>query len=450
MISPYSIYFHICTMIVYKFGGTSLGNAQRMKSVADLVTRDPIRKVVVLSAVSGTTDTLIRLSKASQADGELILAAMEQQYEQYVQELLESEEGRHAATRFLGRTFSSLRDTLAQPMARDERWFVSFGEIMSTSLFILLMTERQVDAAFLPALDIMRTKEGEPDMPLVTSLLATQLEGIGPKYIYITQGYICRNEDGDIDNLRRGGSDYSATIIGAALPADEIQIWTDIDGVHNNDPRIVKKTTRIDELSYAEAAELAYFGAKILHPLCVRPARQAKVPIRLLNTLNPEAEGTLIHSEDAAEASGPKAVAAKDGIIAINIRSSHMLMAYGFLKKIFEVFEKHKTSVDMITTSEVAVSLTIDDPTHLDDIVAELEHSATIAVDRDQTIICVVGAFKKDENGIAVQVLNPLRHIPIRMISSGGSESNISILIDSKYKQQALEALNEDLFHQKP
>jgi aspartate kinase len=251
-----------------------------------------------------------------------------------------------------------------------------------------------------------------------------------------------------IDNLRRGGSDYSATIIGAALDAKEIQIWTDIDGVHNNDPRIVKKTTRIDELSYAEAAELAYFGAKILHPLCVRPARQAQVPIRLLNTLNPEAEGTLIHSEDISDSGGPKAVAAKDGIIAINIRSSHMLMAYGFLRKIFEVFESNKTPVDMITTSEVAVSLTIDDATHLDKIVSDLEHFSTVHVDRDQTIICVVGAFRKDENGIAVQVLNPLKHIPIRMISSGGSESNISILIDSHYKQQALEALNKDLFNQ--
>jgi aspartate kinase len=309
------------------------------------------------------------------------------------------------------------------------------------------MTEQKQSAAFLPALDFMRIREGEPDMELTTRLLREQINVAGEKQLYITQGYICRNESGEIDNLRRGGSDYSATIIGAALVADEIQIWTDIDGVHNNDPRIVRKTMRIDELSYAEAAELAYFGAKILHPLCVRPARQARVPIRLLNTLNPEAEGTIIHSEDATAASGPKAVAAKDGITAINIRSSHMLMAHGFLKKIFEVFEHHRTSVDMITTSEVAVSLTIDDTGSLDAIIAELEQLGTIHVDRDQTIICVVGAFKKDDNGIAVQVLNPLRQIPIRMISSGGSESNISILIDSKYKQQALEALNEELIN---
>ncbi len=266
--------------------------------------------------------------------------------------------------------------------------------------------------------------------------------------IYITQGYICRNEFDEIDNLQRGGSDYSATIIGAAIEAAEIQIWTDIDGVHNNDPRVVKKTSRIDELSYAEAAELAYFGAKILHPLCVRPAREAGVPIRLLNTLNPGSEGTIIHRENLNEVAGVKAVAAKDGIIAINIRSSHMLMAHGFLKKIFDVFENHKTSVDMITTAEVAVSLTIDDDRFLDLIIKDLQHYGTITVDKNQSIICVVGAFSKDESGIAIQVLEPLKDIPIRMISSGGSESNISVLIDSKFKLQALEALNKDLFGQ--
>lgn len=436
-------------MLVYKFGGTSLGNAARMKSVADLVTRDQQQKIVVLSAVSGTTDTLIKLSKASRADGELILAGMEQQYEAYIHELLTTDEHRKAANEFIQHTLEKLRERLPDPAPRDERWFVSFGEMISTSLFLLyLVSSKQIDAAALPALGFMRTKEGEPAMATIATLLRQHLSADPDKYIYVTQGYICLNENGEIDNLRRGGSDYSATIIGAAIQAKEIQIWTDIDGVHNNDPRIVKKTSRIDEMSYAEAAELAYFGAKILHPLCVRPARQAQIPIRLLNTLNPDAEGTLIHSEDALQTAGPKAVAAKDGIIAINIRSSHMLMAYGFLKKIFEVFEKHKTSVDMITTSEVAVSLTIDDDTHLDAITEELSHFATIAVDRDQTIICVVGAFTKDENGIAIQVLNPLRNIPIRMISSGGSESNISILIDSAYKKQALEALNEGLFAQ--
>ena len=435
-------------MLVYKFGGTSLGNADRMKSVANLITRDKEQKIVVLSAVSGTTDTLIKLSRANEQDGLEILFQLEAQYKKYVDELLSTQESKNAANHFLAVKFAELSDLLSTSMPRDERVFVSFGEIMSTSLFLIYVTESGISSALLPALDFMRIEEGEPDMPRIKNLLKGVIDKASPKDIYITQGYICRNEYGEIDNLRRGGSDYSATIIGAALEAKEIQIWTDIDGVHNNDPRIVKKTTRIDELSYAEAAELAYFGAKILHPLCVRPARQAQVPIRLLNTLNPEAEGTLIHSEDISDSGGPKAVAAKDGIIAINIRSSHMLMAYGFLRKIFEVFESNKTPVDMITTSEVAVSLTIDDPTHLDKIVSDLQHFSTVHVDRDQTIICVVGAFRKDENGIAVQVLNPLKHIPIRMISSGGSESNISILIDSHFKQQALEALNKDLFNQ--
>lgn len=435
-------------MIIYKFGGTSLGNATRMKSVADLITRDDKQKIVVLSAVSGTTDALIRLSKATMAEGEQQLETMRTLYHKYVEELLADRVRKDAAMDFLEKKFAALHDGLNKRVPRDERWFVSFGEIMSTTLFYHLMQERNVNAAFLPALDFMRTREGEPDMDQISHLLTQQLESLGSKYIYVTQGYICRNENGEIDNLRRGGSDYSATIIGAAIKADEIQIWTDIDGVHNNDPRIVKKTTRIDELSYAEAAELAYFGAKILHPLCVRPAREAGVPIRLLNTLNPEAEGTIIHRENLNETGGPKAVAAKDGITAINIRSSNMLMAYGFLRKVFEVFEYHKTPVDMITTSEVAVSLTIDDTSNLDKIISELEEFSTVHVDRDQTIICVVGAFTKEDAGIAVQVLNPLKDVPIRMISSGGSESNISVLIDSRYKQPALEALNKGLFGQ--
>lgn len=435
-------------MIIYKFGGTSLGNASRMKSVADLITRDDQQKIVVLSAVSGTTDTLIRLSAAAPDAAMDIISQMEKQYQQYTHELLENEDCRRGALEFLEDNFRALKEAVQSQGLRDEKWFVAHGELMSTSLFSLLMVERGQDSAYLPALDFMRIREGEPDMHSIKTLLKESLDRIGAKRIYVTQGYICRNEHGQVDNLRRGGSDYSATIIGAAVQAEEIQIWTDIDGVHNNDPRIVRKTSRIDELSYAEAAELAYFGAKILHPLCVRPAREAGVPIRLLNTLDPQAEGTIIHREDLSAQGGVKAVAAKDGIIAINIRSSHMLMAHGFLRTIFEVFEHHKTSVDMVTTAEVAVSLTIDDDTHLDKIVAELQDYGTISVDKGQTIICVVGAFRKDDAGIAVQVLNPLRNIPIRMISSGGSESNISVLIDSKYKQQALEALNKDLFGQ--
>lgn len=435
-------------MQVYKFGGTSLGTAARMKSVAYLITRDQQQKIVVLSAVSGTTDKLIGLSKADIESGEAILRDMEKAYADYQKDLLTNEACLASATEFLSETFTSLREALHMQKAKDEKWFVAFGEFISTSLFSLLLIERGVDSAYLPALDFMRTADGEPVIPVITDLLQKVLTTIGPKQVYVTQGYICRNEDDQIDNLRRGGSDYTATIIGAALRADEIQIWTDIDGVHNNDPRIVKNTRPIDKLSYAEAAELAYFGAKILHPLCVRPARLAAVPIRLLNTMNPTAAGTLIHQANPMSKGGAKAVAAKDGITAINIRSSYMLMAHGFLRKIFEVFEVHKTSVDMITTSEVAVSLTIDDDTHLDRIVTDLQDFGTITVDKDQTIICVVGAFGKDEVGAGLKILNSLRDIPIRMISFGGSESNISILISAGHKKEALEALNAGLFGQ--
>lgn len=433
-------------MIVYKFGGTSQATAERMKTVADLVTRDEQQKVVVLSAVSGTTDALIKLSKSELETAGLLIDQLRNQYHTYINDLLESPHLQSKATDYLNETLASIEDKIARQSARDERWFVAHGELISTFLFHLLLTELQIDHALLQALDFMRTNQGEPDMPLIRKLLTESINQIGDRSVYVTQGYICRNEHDEIDNLRRGGSDYSATIIGAALYAEEIQIWTDIDGVHNNDPRVVKGTQRIDELSYAEAAELAYFGAKILHPLCVRPAREAEVPIRLLNTLNPASQGTIIHRESIGDAGGVKAVAAKDGIVAINIRSSHMLMAHGFLKKIFEVFENHKTSVDMITTAEVAVSLTIDDDANLSNIIEDLEHYGIITVDKNQTIICVVGDFRKDESGIAIQVLEPLKDIPIRMISSGGSESNISVLIDSIYKRQALEALNQHLF----
>lgn len=435
-------------MIVYKFGGTSVGSATRMKTVADLVARDDRTKLVVLSAVSGMTDRLIRLAQSDEPEGAILLDEMQAIYDHIIGELLDAPASHAAARALVSGYLGELRGALHHPRPRDERWFVAFGELTSTGLFNLLLKERGEDAALVPALDFMRTVEGEPDMPVIRERLRSVLMEAGDRRLYVTQGYICRNEAGEIDNLRRGGSDYTATILGAALPAEEIQIWTDIDGVHNNDPRIVRQTRRIDEMSYAEAAELAYFGAKILHPLCVRPARQAGVPIRLLNTLDPTAPGTLIRHESLTGGSGAKAVAAKDGITAINIRSSYMLMAYGFLRRIFEVFETHRTPVDMITTSEVAVSLTIDDTTRLDAILGDLEKIGTITVDRGLSILCVVGSFRKEDPGIAVQVLEPLRHIPIRMIASGGSESNISVLLDSAYKQEALEALNRGLFDQ--
>lgn len=433
-------------MLVYKFGGTSVGTPARLKSVAEICISDPRKKVVVLSAVSGTTDQLIKLSKSSQTEGEAIILEMRAKYAAYYQELLEQPECLEMAASIISGTFDLISQSLQTPAPRDERWFVAFGELMSTALFSLYLEEKGISNALLPALDFMRTQDGEPDLDKISGLLTPIMNEKSDVFICVTQGYICRNEKGEIDNLRRGGSDYTATILGAVLQAEEIQIWTDIDGVHNNDPRVVTPTRRVDELTFSEAAELAYFGAKILHPLCVRPARQRGVPIRLLNTMDPTAKGTVIQNEDEGDTRGAKAVAAKDGITSITIKSSYMLMAYGFLRKIFEVFEQNKTSVDMITTSEVAVSLTIDDDSRLEDIVTDLSQYGTISVEKNQTIICVVGAFKKGDAGIAVQILQPLHQIPIRMISSGGSESNISVLIDTQYKKEALQALNEGLF----
>src|SRR5690606_13471610 len=326
-------------MFVYKFGGTSVGSAARMKTVADLVTRDDQPNIVVLSAVSGMTDRLIRLSQSAEAQGIELLDEMRGIYDGILAELLESPGSREAAQRMVAGYLDELRAALHHPRPRDERWFVAFGELTSTGLFHLYMQARGTDAALIPALDFMRTREGEPDMPIIRLLLADVLHNAGEHALYITQGYICRNEAGDVDNLRRGGSDYTATVIGAAIDAAEIQIWTDIDGVHNNDPRIVKQTRRVDELTYAEAAELAYFGAKILHPLCVRPARQAGVPIRLLNTLDPSAPGTVIRNDTVAGPGGPSAVAAKEGITGINIRYAHMPIAYGVLRRLFKGLE---------------------------------------------------------------------------------------------------------------
>ncbi|MEQ8809759.1 MAG: aspartate kinase, partial [Imperialibacter sp.] len=320
------------------------------------------------------------------------------------------------------------------------------GEIISTSLFYEYLNEIKVPAVFLSALDFMYLKDnGEPDLDLISEKLRKILAGIDDKSVIVTQGYICRNSSGGVDNLKRGGSDYTATLIGAAIKAEEVQIWTDIDGMHNNDPRIVENTMPIAELSFEEAGELAYFGAKILHPTCILPAQQKNVPVRLKNTLNPAARGTLITSNKNPDAI--KAIAVKDGITAIKIKSTRMILAYGFLRKIFEVFEKYQTSIDMITTSEVAVSLTIDEPTYLNEIIEELKPYGTIEVDKNQSIVCIVGDFVADKKGVGKDIFASLEDIPVRMISYGGSKNNISLLIDTIYKTEALKVLNKGLFN---
>jgi len=439
-------------MKVLKFGGTSVGKPERMHSVAQLIsTPDP--KIVVLSAVSGTTNALVDISaKLTNKDHKAAEEAIEslfKPYHAFVEELYSTEGGRYKGHAIMRTYHELIRSYIGSDNFGDKetRLFLAQGEIISTNLFQEYLVEQGYSSALLPALEFMKTDaDSEPMLDYIETKLNEQLAKFPNKHLYITQGYVCLNSDGEVDNLKRGGSDYTATLIGAALRMEEIQIWTDIDGMHNNDPRIVKRTFPIPEISFDEAAELAYFGAKILHPTCIRPAQVRKVPVRLLNTMQPEQKGTVINNTPSDREI--TAIAAKDGITAIKIKSSRMLQAHGFLRKVFEIFENYKTSVDMITTSEVAVSLTIDDAKNLDKIVKELKEFSIVEVDLDQTIICVVGNFGKEKIGTGKRLFDAMETIPVRMISYGGSSSNISILINSGLKNEALNALNEKLFFQ--
>ena len=437
-------------MRVLKFGGTSVGKPERMHQIAELI-NDGVQKIVVLSAVSGTTNSLVGINKAYKQEGNQaahqLIDQLEAPYHVFVKALYNTQAAITKASLLIKEKFDLLRSFESRTFdADDEKIILAQGELISTHLFLYYLQEIGRNAALIPALDFMRTEEGEPDLTYITKGLKQTLQQTPKADTYITQGYICKNERGAIDNLRRGGSDYTATLLGAASNADEIQIWTDIDGVHNNDPRIVDNTFPIEELSFAEAAELAYFGAKILHPSCVLPAQKEGVPVKLLNTMQPTAKGTVISKNTAPSVGIAKAIAAKDGITAIKIISTRMLNAYGFLKRVFEVFENYRTPIDMITTSEVAVSLTIDDDTNLESILKELTAFGVVEIDKNQTIICIVGRFDHKEAGTAVKVLEPIKHLPLRMISSGGSKSNISVLLDAKYKKEALVALHEGLF----
>ncbi|UYZ64708.1 aspartate kinase [Hymenobacter weizhouensis] len=438
-------------MKVLKFGGTSVGSAQRMREVAGLVHAPQLgRRIVVLSAMSGTTNALVDIARLLYAQDVAAatagIEALRQRYHDVAQELLP---GGHAPAAIgqLDQHFQTLLDLTTAPLSSDgERVILAQGELLSTLLFHRYVTQvLGHPAVLLPALDFMRLdQDDEPDAAYIREHLAATLAPHAAQQLFITQGYICRSAQGSIDNLKRGGSDYSASLIGAAVEAEEIQIWTDIDGLHNNDPRVVPGTYPIRELSFDEAAELAYFGAKILHPSSVLPARQHGIPVRLLNTMQPDAPGTLISSRTGSEAI--KAVAAKDGITAINVKSSRMLLAHGFLRTLFEVFERYRTSIDMITTSEVAVSLTIDDPARLPQILEELRRFGTVEVDENQTIICLVGNLLQDAHGAAHAAFAALQDIPLRMISYGGSPNNISLLVNTVDKTRALLALNEGLF----
>ena len=433
-----------------KFGGTSVGRPERMHQVKDLITRSTEPTLVVLSALSGTTNALVGIGEAL-ATADKVLAkeridSLHAHYLNFYPELLKSPAARTKAADILKEHFEFLNILLKisfnEAIQRD---ILAQGELLSTKLFHTLLEELGVSSVLLPALDFMSIDENsEPELGKISERLKAQLSQHPDQRLFITQGYICKNHRGEVDNLKRGGSDYTASLVAAAVQASVCEIWTDIDGMHNNDPRVVDRTRPIAELSFDEAAELAYFGAKILHPASIWPAQLHNVPVRLLNTMDPAAAGTLIKAEVAE--TGVKAIAAKDGITAINIKSSRMLLAYGFLRRIFEVFEAFKTPIDMITTSEVAVSVTIDDLSHLDQIVEELRRFGTVEVDPNQAIICVVGNQVAETKGSISAVMDSLVDIPIRMVSFGGSKHNVSILVDAQHKVQALKSLNEGVF----
>lgn len=440
-------------MKVMKFGGTSVGSPERMKGVASLVTESGEPTFIVLSAMSGTTNSLVEISdylyKKNPEGANEVINNLEKKYMQHVEELYSTEEMKNTTREFLQGEFNYLRSFTKDLFTSfEEKSIVAQGEMMSTNMVVNYLKEQGVKAVLLSALDFMRTdKNAEPDPQYIKEKLAAIMEQNQGYQIYITQGFICRNAYGEVDNLQRGGSDYTASLIGAALPADEIQIWTDIDGMHNNDPRVVEHTEAVRQLNFEEAAELAYFGAKILHPTCVQPAKYAGIPVRLKDTMDPKADGTII--DNVIVRGKIKAVAAKDNITAIKIKSSRMLLATGFLRKVFEIFESYQTPIDMIATSEEGVSMSIDNDSHLNDIVNELKKYGTVTVDSDMCIICVVGDLDWSNVGFETIATDAMKNIPVLMISYGGSNYNISFLIREKDKKQALQNLSNVLFEKK-
>ena len=438
-------------MKVMKFGGTSVGSPARMKEVTKLVTKSGEPVFVVLSAMSGTTNSLVEISdylyKKNPEGANEVINTLERKYMKHIEELYSTEEMKNTTRDFIVTEMNYLRSFTKELFTSfEEKSIVAQGEMMSTNMVVNYMKEQGVNAVLLNALDFMRTdKNSEPDPAYIREKLSAIMEKNEGQQVYITQGFICRNAYGEVDNLQRGGSDYTASLVGAALNAEEIQIWTDIDGMHNNDPRVVDKTAPVHQLHFEEAAELAYFGAKILHPTCVQPAKYAGIPVRLLNTMDPDAEGTTISNH--TEYGKIKAVAAKDNIIAIKIKSSRMLLATGFLRKVFEIFESYQTPIDMVCTSEVGVSMSIDNSAHLGEIVDELKKYGTVTVDTGMCIICVVGDLDWSNIGFETLTLDAMKNIPVRMVSYGGSNYNISFLIREEDKKRALQSLSDTLFN---
>ncbi len=433
-----------------KFGGTSVGNPDRIRALIPLIS-DNEEKIVVLSAMSGTTNKLVEIAELLYADNinaaSLKIDSLSSNYYQVVEDLYSTNEYKALGHEMIDSHIEYIRNfTLRVFTKLQEKAILSVGELISTSLFHLLLQERNIESALLPALSFMRVdKDGEPDAFYIKENLSRELENYKKEKIIITQGFICRNAYGEIDNLKRGGSDFSASLIGAGANAREIQIWTDINGFHNNDPRYVEHTSVIRQLSFDEAAELAYFGAKILHPSSVNPARENNIPVRLKNTMEPDDEGTLITSE--SDQLDYKAVAAKDGISVLRIRSDRMLMAYGFLRKVFEIFEAYRTPIDMITTSEISVSITIDNSDFIDQIAKDLRDLGSVEIEQNQSIICIVGDFRTERTGSAPEIFEALNTIPLKMVSYGGSPHSLSLLIDTSRKTEALRLLSKHLFN---
>jgi len=439
-------------MKILKFGGTSVGNAQRIKDVVKLICNGT-PKIVVLSAMSGTTNSLVEISdylyKKNEEGATELISRLLAKYLVVIEELYHTESYKHQARETINVHFNHIRSFVKEEFTSfEEREILSKGELLSSYMMYYYLLESGVQSAMIPALDYMRLNDsGEPDTVFIKERLQTLLKQNEGTDLFITQGYICRNAKGEVDNLGRGGSDYTASLVGAAVLATEIQIWTDIDGMHNNDPRIVKNTSPVRKLNFSEAAELAYFGAKILHPTCILPAKLNNIPVRLLNTMQPDAPGTTISHE--TEKAKIKAIAAKDNITAIKIKSGRMLLVSGFLRKVFEIFEKHKTSIDLVTTSEVGVSVTIDNDSHLANIVSELKKYGAVTIDRNMVIVCVVGDMRWENVGFESKIIDAMRQIPVRMISYGGSNHNVSLLIKASDKEKALQSLSDHLFNDK-
>lgn len=429
-----------------------MGSPERMKGVASLVTKSGKPTFIVLSAMSGTTNSLIEISnylyRKNPEGANEVINNLEQKYIGHIEALYSTDEYKQKTRLFITEKFDYLRSFTKDLFTSfEEKNIVAQGEILSTNMVVNYLQEQGVKAILLSALDFMRTdKNAEPDLPHIKEKLSAIMKEHEGYQIYITQGFICRNAYGEVDNLQRGGSDYTASLVGAAIDAEEIQIWTDIDGMHNNDPRVVDKTEAVRQLNFEEASELAYFGAKILHPTCVQPAKYSGIPVRLKNTMEPDAEGTIINN--VLVKSKIKAVAAKDNITAIKIKSSRMLGASGFLRKVFEIFESYQTSIDMITTSEVGLSMTIENASHLSEIVDELKKYGTVSVDSDMCIVCVVGDLDWSNVGFETLATDAMKDIPVRMISYGGSNYNISFLIKEADKKRALQSLSKVLFNE--